>query len=1124
MRDSLQSEPEVEWGDFIDFLSEIPGLPHQGMSHEITCEEWIQAVKDTKPSTARGICGFSQPELRAMHPCLIQAILDMFNRSAGCGLPSWLVTARTVLLTKIAGINTIPNMRPITIFSLLMRMWEKVIAKKLLMQWQCTLPSSVVGAVPGRSAVQLVLASALRAEHALSIGSEAGGFHLDISKCFNGIGRWPVAQLLKKSGMNGQHCDTWMLSLNNMSRIVSILGSISEPHPATTGLPEGCPLSVCGMIQLGYGWHCLVTRFGVTPSIFADDWAWEAFSTEQHILAMTTTEKWLKCLKLHSDPAKCWAWGSTKAARKAWSAISEHVTGRPAMYPVEIAAKHLGAFMHVSKTTQLGSQNQRLHDATVKLQRLARLSISIEQKARVIQSNVWPTAFYGIETLYVGQRHFSKLRSVATSTLLRKNPGTSTTMALACLTDKVVDPLVYVIIRILLSWRRMMILDSEHATDYRHILSQAHSDPNTAFGPAAALRSYLTFIGWDVNSHGDILDHLHRVIPLHRVSGRDIAARVMTSWGIHLATDLQRRQDFQDWPAVNIPLTLKIPFPTDQRDASILAMQRTVGHIFADQAQHWEGDDFDRSTFETCPLCGLQNSRTHFPYHCHGVAATLLEHQTEFDRIRANFPHCCFIPVAYEHPHVELIKSIHERRELPTPFLLHEFGWTLDQVPEFYTDGSSIFPELPGGQLAAFSIILDSTTGDIERIQCARAFRELKVWPQQLIPVQVALTPGAQTINRAELCAIIQIIRSCRAAVIYSDSAWAIEVFEAVRRSPSYSAHLHRANFDLICDLIDLASTTDLDGFQLCKVQSHQCHEEIRDDLLLFRALGNDMADSFAKEGTSATHSDLHRVCWDIAHWCDDQLKSVKHFSKLLIKMEMQRLDAFDKMKSRLQPSTAIDESSSLATWRVPDPIQICIDEETPDEFLAGFVPGASFFQALRSWCSMLRWNSEPGDPVGISYFELACNFVGVTGFTFPKVVERGCKHTAYSDVRFDAAAQLLHQSVWDLTRVLEHAIKLAFTALGIRLVPLECHQRKPFLRQYGYAGRLAGLTARPQLVHQDIHAEHMLQLAGPSGLALPTLFLAEPILHVAIHPLDRLTHSEKLKAFFKLHNNSRSV
>eukprot|EP00438_Fugacium_kawagutii_P036561 Skav212103 [mRNA] locus=scaffold686:94847:97138:- [translate_table: standard] len=201
-------------------------------------------------------------------------------------------------------------------------------------------------------------------------------------------------------------------------------------------------------------------------------------------------------------------------------------------------------------------------------------------------------------------------------------------------------------------------------------------------------------------------------------------------------------------------------------------------------------------------------------------------------------------------------------------------GHNVSQTPTFYTDGSSIFPTLPGGCLAAFSIILDTARDDHERIAAVQRFRTSHVKPECLEPIQIALACGAQTINRAELSAMIQIVRSCDAAFIYSDSAWAIGVFEAVRDAPFPQAHMHRANFDMICDLIQLTAFKDLANFHLHKLRSHQCLHEIDDDMDLFHALGNDVADMAAKTGTDKRKSAVHQASWDIALWKQDQLRS----------------------------------------------------------------------------------------------------------------------------------------------------------------------------------------------------------------------------------------------------------
>ena len=183
---------------------------------------------------------------------------------------------------KTAEARTFDQMKPITVFALVFRIWTKVAARRLLLQWKLTLPKNVVGALPGRSCTNLTLDTGLKIERFLRLGTDAGGFNLDISKCFNRFGRMPIALFLRKNGFDQQSCDMWISSIGRMTRSACILGSVSGPVQATAGLAEGDPLSVCGMILVGYGWHFLVSETGAVTAVFADDWSWMATEVSAH--------------------------------------------------------------------------------------------------------------------------------------------------------------------------------------------------------------------------------------------------------------------------------------------------------------------------------------------------------------------------------------------------------------------------------------------------------------------------------------------------------------------------------------------------------------------------------------------------------------------------------------------------------------------------------------------------------------------------------------------------------------------------------------------------------------------------------------------------------------------------
>lgn len=119
---------------------------------------------------------------------------------------------------------------------------------------------------------------------------------------------------------------------------------------------------------------------------------------------------------------------------------------------------------------------------------------------------------------------------------------------------------------------------------------------------------------------------------------------------------------------------------------------------------------------------------------------------------------------------------------------------------------------------------------------------------------------------------------------------------------------------------------------------------------------------------------------------------------------------------------------------------------------------------------SLLSWPEESNTKGGVSFSELACYFIGVTGIQFPRVVQRGQRYPEFADPRFKDVANLLPQTVWDLCRVMEHAFRVSYEFLGIELFPHAMLHRRQYLGCLGYKHRLSGFLARPVLVSQEQH------------------------------------------------------
>ena len=1119
LRDSGDQCTDISaWPDFLRLCHALPDLGVVPSDEVQTLEEWRWAIKATKCNTARGVCGLSQPELNAFSDQIIGFLAQLMYAGSSLGFPDWLMLARVVMVPKCTGATSFSQMRPITVYSLLFRIWAKISARRLLQQWKTVVPRCITGGLPGRSCARLSLSNAIDVEHGLSIGAGLGGFSLDIAKCFNALGRLPALHLLRHGGFGPKHSQFWSLSLGKMTRTACFLDTSSCPSAATTGLPEGDPLAVCAIVMFGLLWASPLLSVGIRCSLFYDDWSWTSDRADHHILALRHTQDFLAALQLHSDPSKCWCWGSTPKARKAWEQVNLAVTGAPDTYRVSSSEKALGVLMHYTKQTTLGCQATRLEAGIHRLQRLQKLPVPPSQKAHLIQTGIWPVALFGADVVYVGAKHLNKLRSVATTALVGKTSATMPHLALATVSKHVCDPVLYLLIRTLGLWRSLMCHDELSLPSLRGYLANACDDPNLAFGPASALKCYLKHVNWTINGDGFVVDHLNRSLDLSVVSFKQVLAYLWDAWDVIVSALVRKRRDYPDWPELDLFNFRLLNLPEDPREVAVVHQQTTLSHLWDTQNSKWAPQAKD--DLLPCPLCGGANSRAHFPCLCPGLTDLRNEHSAALDLVTSEFPHLIFLPVLSKHPKLRLLQTIHAARELPEPFNLFELWPQLDGFPVFYTDGSCIHPELPVARFSAFAIVLDCATADYHRRDLARVHSSRATTPDTFLAVQVAVTPGLQTINRAEFCAILQIVRSVPGATIFSDSSWAIGTFHAVRDAPHPSEHCMRDNFDLILILCALADEVDLANYDLFKIKSHLNDDEAEDSLHLYHIQGNRFADELARKGVEPGRSPLHATAHEVSDWYVRQKQLLLDVRPFLVQADILRLDGF---------STASDSGNvrkrltndQLDTWQ-PDGFYMSIPD-VPDEIASGFLPGASVLQCMLRWFRLLRWPHVDEKSGGISLFEMMVNFVGLSGCVIPRVAARGTVRPEYFDPMRDPAADLIPCTVQDGVRMMDHAIHFMKRAMDIDLVPPDNKVSRQFHWRFGHKKVLSGFRTRPALPELTVHMQAMSSAIQDGNLQAFCPFDASAVPWRVLGPADSTPHAVRVRIWLRLDNQARA-
>lgn len=511
--------------------------------------------------------------------------------------------------------------------------------------------------------------------------------------------------------------------------------------------------------------------------------------------------------------------------------------------------------------------------------------------AKLIQSNIWAMAFFGSDIVYIGAKHFNSFRSAVTKALVSKTRSTSTWNACSLLSKYVTDPFLYVLLRTLLTWKRLMMTDRGSHDIFRYVLLQASDDPVHAFGPASILCCYLKLVGWNILADGSISDHMERIFCLRDIPAAQLNHYAWDAWDKFLSDKIRQRKGLQLWPEIDALQTRRVPLPDDRRQHAILANLRCIGTLWGDQREKWT-DNLDDHNLG-CPLCDGDDSREHFPFECPGVADLRMQFNEVIQVAKTHHAHLCFVPVIHKHPKCRLLQLAQSQRVLPEPFTPCVSVCSNHEGLFFYTDGSCIFPE-QGGRLSTWSIIQDCCDNDDMRRDVVRGYRATGISPTCFKTAQVGMTTGPQTINRAEFTALIQIVASTNRATIVSDSQWAIDTFEKVRVDPDPLVHAGTPNEDLVLQLCHLAMKKSLEPFALQKIAAHQEDKNATSDLALFAILGNREADRVAKAGTRKHISPIHEAAWEVGAWYERQSATLRDLQPFLALAEARRLDAFD--------------------------------------------------------------------------------------------------------------------------------------------------------------------------------------------------------------------------------------
>ncbi|KAI0997034.1 hypothetical protein K3495_g11150 [Podosphaera aphanis] len=292
--------------DLTDFEPDANHLP---WSTEVTEEESRWAATSCQDK-APGANNITVRLLRAAWPAVGHAVRALYEVSLRLKhFPSVFKLAEVILIPKSGrDLSTAKGWRPIALLSCLGKGLERLVAKRIAHTALCSqkLPQQLIGALPGRSANDLVACLVHDVEHALSLRHKAVLVTLDVQGAFDATLHGRLLRRMKETGWTTETISWTASFLQGRSARVRYDGGVTDAVELECGLPQGSPLSpilfllYMSEVAGGSNW-----RFG-----YADDLAVLGIGATANLAAeaaqreVNTITAWAESNAVAFDPAK----------------------------------------------------------------------------------------------------------------------------------------------------------------------------------------------------------------------------------------------------------------------------------------------------------------------------------------------------------------------------------------------------------------------------------------------------------------------------------------------------------------------------------------------------------------------------------------------------------------------------------------------------------------------------------------------------------------------------------------------------------------------------------------------------------------------------------------------------
>ena len=967
---------EDPWSNFQTWLDATPVIPEA----QVVLDDyllWEQAIKQMNPKTARGIDSWTVDELRSLPSIALKSLSQIFHRFQGHSFPQRWLIALTIPLGKQQDANTPAKTRPITVLSLLYRLWSKVVTTQILKHWSHHLPGYIVGFIPGRSPQNEMIKIQHQFECSHSILEEGAthwqGITLDLVKCFNLIPREPAKRALRKAGVPEHLIQVWYQSLMKLVRYWKLRDSVVESGLTTTGTPEGDTFSVLCCVAISRIWAHHLSTHNAIPSCYADNWSWRCKLLEDNLDALVATKAFTRHCRLKIDWDKTWAWITYHHNKAAWKAAMKIELPREATLHVVTSARELGYTMHYNKIQSRATQKQRHQEALQQVLRIRRLPVPLQIKAQLLTDACLSKALCQTETYHVGNPWFKELRSAMSRTLVPDRKITNPFLAVMLLSKYTIDPELYYIRQCIRSIRRFLInTDDVTRSQFLELAAKHNLKPMQVHGPAGTLATSLAKLGWKITSDGTIYTDSMLNLDFLRSPLASILHSTVHTWMKNISQFCLTRPEWRNLPTIDRTTTLKIFMQLPQEQQPTVAKFLTGSYMDANQREHI------REGPVTCDICQQdEDTIIHRLLQCPNTQYVRQDHE-EVITFLENFDPCYLhLPVVYQDEQVDFNTWFFHQSWEPVinDLVLQQIQLENQQGirSDIYSDGTCRNPTSPAFRRAAFALVFNPSTTLPQCLDIVDKFKNDRQIPPSFQVLSTGACSGFQSIPRAELEAAMVLMQQNLMTTLYTDSQYVVDVCDRLGYILDVAQMHSWPNFDILQKIWNHLQRGQTN---IVKVKAHDI-SDMDPPRQTLNKIGNHAADTAAKEALKQ----LDRTTPMHQNFSNHQelVELTKRQMQFRYHIQVARAKCLQQKGNTNHPQTYVTFQTNqerLLELHYDDGIQYHFDDADRDK-LHNSLWGTTISLRILAWLQLLRWPSTPADPgaIGITWYELAVNF-----------------------------------------------------------------------------------------------------------------------------------------------------